>query len=153
MKLADHLGERRQSPQAYVYAIFSGALLGTLIYLGVEESSYVLGIVLGVALGGKINRPNLLAGLLTVAMSALIFGLALPHLWLLAVVAALSFLDEVGHDRLASRTGLVGLLFRYRVGLKVGTILLAISGLVLVTTAVGFLCFDLSYDVVSRFVD
>jgi len=153
LKLADHLGERGQSLQAYVYAAFSGALLEGLVHTGVEESSYVLGIVLGVALGGKINRPNLLAGLLTMAISALIFGLALPHPWLLVVVALLSFLDEVGHDRLASRTGSVGLLFRYRMGLKVGTILLAISWLVSVTTAVGFLCFDLSYDVVSRFVD
>jgi len=153
LKLADYLGERRQSLQAYVYAIFSGALLGTLIHLGVEESSYVLGIVLGVALGGKINRPNLLAGLLTVAISALILGLAPPIPWLLVVVTVLSLVDEVGHDRLASRTGLVGLLFRYRVGLKIGTIMLAVHTLISATTAVGFLCFDLSYDAMSHLIN
>lgn len=152
LKLADYLGEKEQSLQAYVSAIFSGALLGTLMQVGVEESSYVSGIVLGVALSGKINRPNLLVGLLTVIISALISGLALPIAWLFAVVALLSFFDEVSHDRLAGRTELAGLLVRYRVGLKIGTILLAISGLVSVTTAVGFLCFDLSYDATSHLI-
>jgi len=152
LKVADHLGEEDQSLQAYIAAIFSGALLGVLMHLGVEESSYVLGIILGVALGGKVNRPNLLAGLLTVAISSLVLGLVMPDPWLGAVVAVLSFVDEVGHDRFANRSGLAGLLFRYRVGLKLGTVLLVVGSLVSVTTALGFLCFDLSYDLLSRFV-
>jgi len=153
LKLADRLGERDQGLRAYVTAIFSGALFGTAMHLGVEESSYVFGIVLGVVLGGKVNRPNLLAGLLTVAVSNLLFGLALPEPWLVVVVALLSFVDEVGHDRLGGRSGLVGLLFRYRLGLKVGTVLLAVSTFISVTTALDFFSFDLSYDLVSHFVE
>lgn len=152
MKLADHFGESSQSLHAYVFAILSGSLLGSLLHVGVEESSYVLGIIVGVALGGKINRPNLLAGLLTVLLSALILGLVIPNPWLLAAVTVLSFADELCHDRLANRTSLVGLLFRYRVGLKIGTILLAVKALISVITAVDFLCFDLSYDIASYLI-
>jgi len=152
LKLADHLGEREQSLQAYVVAILSGALLGALIHVGAEESSYVTGIVLGVALGGKVNRPNLLAGLLAVALTALVLGLILPIPWLVIVVAALSLVDEVGHDRLASRRDLIGFLFRYRAGLKLGTILLAATTLTSLTTAIGFLCFDLSYEAASYLI-
>ena len=150
LKLADYLGEKGLNPLALATAVLSGVLFGLLGRMGSEESSYALGIIVGVALGGKINRPNLLAGLVTVAATCVILGVAFHILWLVVFVTALSLFDEAGHDRLASRTGAVGLLFRYRPSLKLGTLALAAAGLVSSTVAVGFLCFDLSYEVVSR---
>ncbi len=150
LKLADRQGENSRGLGAYGSAILSGVLLGTLMHVGADESSYVLGIVLGVAFGGKIDRPNLWAGLLTVAIVALILGLSEPFLWLVAVVAILSLIDEIGHGRLSKRRDLLGLMFRYRAALKIATILLAMASLISLTAAIGFLCFDLSYDAVSQ---
>jgi hypothetical protein len=153
LKLADHFGENSQSLQAYACAILSGFFLGLLMHIGAEESSYVLGIVLGVVLGLKVNRLNLVAGLFVIGVVALALGFSIPDLRLVTVVAILSLIDEIGHDRFGERKGLIGLLFRYRAGLKSGTIILAVAILISLTTAAGFLCFDLSYDAVSYIVE
>ena len=150
LKLADYVGETSSKTSSYIYAIVSGALLGGLTRSGADESSYVFGIVLGVALGGKIDRLNLLVGLLAFGTVAAVLGISEPSLWLLATVAALSLFDELIHTYLSKRNDLIGLLSRYRAGLKSATIVLAFASLVSLTAAVGFLFFDSSYDLVAR---
>jgi len=153
LKLADYVGETSPKMNSYIYAVVSGALLGGLMQAGADESSYVLGIVLGVALGGKIDRPNLLVGLITVGIVALFLGFSGPHLWLLATVALLSLFDEVAHNHLSKHDGFIGLLSRHRAGLKFATIILAIASLISLTAAVGFLSFDVCYDLVASQVE
>lgn len=153
LKLADHLGENSQSITAYASAILSGALFGVLMHIGPEESSYVLGIVLGVAFSGKINRPNLVAGLLTVGAVVLLVGLSMPYLWLVVTVTILSLVDEVGHSYFSDKQNYVSVPFRYRASLKLGTIFLSVATLISLTTTLGFLCFDLSYDVISHLIE
>jgi hypothetical protein len=153
LKLADYAGETSPKINSYIYAIISGALLGGLVHVGADESSYVFGIVIGVALGGKIDRLNLLVGLLTVGIVALFLGFSVPHIWLLAIVACLSLLDELVHNHLSKRDDFIGLLSRYRAGLKLVTIILAIFSLISLTVAVGFLSFDICYDLVASHVE
>lgn len=153
LKLADYLGESRQSGQAYSVAILSGILLGLLLQVGREESSYVAGIILGVALGGKIDRPNLIVGLLTVGtigfVLVLVQRLLTPIPWLLAVVTGLALLDELAHDRLTGRRGPAEIFSRLRPCLKVGTVIMALAGLVSVLAATAFLGFDVCYGATS----
>jgi hypothetical protein len=149
LKLADYVGETSSRTSSYIYAISSGALLGGLTRSGADESSYVFGIVLGVALGGKIDRLNLLVGLLTFGMVAIVLGFSEPRFWLLATVTAFSLFDELIHSSQSKRNNLIGLLSRYRAGLKSATIVLAIASLISLTAAVGFLSFDVCYDLVS----
>lgn len=153
LKLADYLGENSQGITAYASAILSGALLGVLMHIGPEESSYALGIVLGVAFSGKINRPNLIVGLLTVGAVVFPLGLSTPYLWLVVTVTILSLVDEVGHDYFSDKLSYACVLFRYRASLKVGTIFLSVATLISLTTTLGFLCFDLSYDLTSHFIE
>ncbi len=153
LKLADYVGETSSKASSYIYAITSGALLGWLTRSGADESSYVFGIVLGVALGGKIDRPNLLVGLLTFGLVTIVLGFSEPHLWLLATVTALSLFDELIHSSQSKRNDLIGLLSKYRAGLKSATIVLAIASLISLTAALGFLFFDLCYDLVSCLVE
>lgn len=157
LKLADDLGESGQSRKAYVPAILSGILLGLLFLAGRDESSYVAGIVLGVALGGKVDRPNLVVGLLTIGITGLILVLFQrlfpPIPWLLAVVTGLALLDERAHDRLTGRGGLSGALTGLRPGLKVATVIMALAGLVSVPAAAGFLGFDLCYEATSLIIN
>jgi hypothetical protein len=157
LKLADHLGESGQSRKAYVPAILSGILLGLLFLAGRDESSYVAGIVLGVALGGKVDRPNLVVGLLTIGITGLmlvLFQRVFPPIpWLLAVVTGLALLDELAHDRLTGRGGLSGTLSGLRPSLKVATVIMALTGLVTVPAAAGFLGFDLCYEVTSLLIN
>jgi heme exporter protein D len=153
LKLADHLGENSQGITAYVSAILSGILFGVLMHIGPEESSYVFGIVIGVALSGKINRPNLIVGLLTVGVVVLPLGLSTPYLWLVFTVSILSLVDEVGHSYFSNKRSYMSVLFRYRASLKVGTIFLSVATLISLTTTLGFLCFDLSYDLTSHFIE
>lgn len=153
LKLADYLGERSQGITAYASAIFSGAFFGMLMHAGPEESSYVLGIILGVAFSNKINRPNLITGLVTIGAVVLLLGLSTPYLWLVVIVAILSLVDEVGHGYFSDKKSYPSVLFRYRGVLKVGTIFLLAVSLISLTTTFGFLLFDLSYDLVSHFME
>ncbi len=153
LKLADNLGENSQGITAYVSSILSGFLLGLLMHIGPEESSYVLGIILGVTFSGKINRPNLIVGLLTVGAVAFSLGLSMPYLWLVVIVTILSLFDEVSHDYFSDKLSYAYTLFRYRASLKVGTIFLSAATLISLTTTFGFLCFDFSYDLISHFIE
>jgi len=150
LKLADRTGEDKRSKIGYVAAMAAGVLLGSLTSYGPEESSIIAGIVIGVALARKIDRPNLLLGLLVTVTSSYILGFKTPIPWVVLFVTILSLLDELGHDRLGQGRSLLGLFFRYRGTLKVAFALAAIASLVSVTSAVGFLGFDAAYEGMNK---
>ncbi len=150
LKLADQTGEDKRSKIGYITAIAAGVLLGSLTSYGPEESSIVAGIVIGVALAKKIDRPNLLLGLLVTLVSSYILGFKTPIPWIILLVAVLSLLDELGHDLLGQRKSPLGLFFRHRGALKVAFPISAIASLVSATAAVGFLGFDVAYEAMNK---
>lgn len=149
LKLSDLFGEKGGYILPYLTAGLSGAFFGLLITRDGFSSSLVIGVIVGVALSAKVNRPNLIFGSLVTFLSSLLMGYKQPLMWLLLIVSFFSFIDEVGHDRFSSGEGFISLFFKHRSALKVVIALLAVSSLLPYTQALGFFCFDISYDVVS----
>lgn len=153
LKLADLGGELRISNLAFFSAGICGILFGALIVESGFSSAIVLGAVLGVAAAGKINRANLVFGVVVAVLTALILGFSMPLAWLLLVVALFAFLDEVLHDRFIVKSDLLNRLFAYRCCLKLAMIGLAALNLLPLLYAGGFLLFDLTYDVAAVLFD
>lgn len=151
LKLADFYGERESSAASYIYASVSAVALGLLISHSPISSSIILGIAFGVVLSGKVNRPNLIFGLALTLLTALIFSFKLPVLWLLLTVAFSSFIDEFTHDRLSKRFFFAN--FLLRPFLKLAILFITALSLISLVYAVGFFCFDLSYDTTSWLIE
>lgn len=149
LKLSDHFGEKGGGIHPYLTAGLSGVAFGLLIARDEFSSSLVIGIIVGVTVAAKVNRPNLIFGALVTFLSSLLMGYEQPVLWLLLAVSFSSFIDEVGHDRFGSGEGFMSIFFRYRSALKIVVAMLAASSLLPYPQAIGFFCFDVSYDVVG----
>ena len=147
LKLADFYGERG-SRFGYIFAAVSAMCMGLLISDNPASSSIILGIIVGVVVAGKVNRLSMLSGLCLVLTAAIILGFAPPRIQLLAAVAVAAVLDEVGHDRFTVRGG-IAFFFRFRAILKVTMLLLVALMWVDLVNALGFFCFDISYDVMD----
>jgi hypothetical protein len=150
LKLADSLGEG-DGALAYIPATASGLLLGFLVNTGEEEASFVLGIIIGVALARKVDRLNLAAGLAATLATSILLGPSQPAPQLVLLASALAFLDELSHDLLSGR-GRLGFLFRHRPALKLAAVAGAASSLISLSTALGLLGFDLGYEAVYWFL-
>ncbi|MEM2094460.1 MAG: hypothetical protein QXI32_04095 [Candidatus Bathyarchaeia archaeon] len=149
LKTADWAGESADSAVGYLSATIAGMLLGMLTSYGSDESSIVTGLILGVALAGKIDRPNLVFGVVVTAVTALVAGFQTPRIWLLILVSTLSVVDEAGHDRAATKSRPIGTFFRFRGSLKLAVLATGITSMVPLATVVGFLGFDIGYDAVD----
>ena len=147
LKLADFYGEQDRSYLGYVAAIITAGCMGLLISDSPIASSVVLGIIIGVILAGKLDRRNLMFGLCLTLVTSVILGFDYPDLRLLAIIGVASWVDEVTHDRFASRRGMSTRLFRFRIGLKIVLIVLTVLNWVEIVYTIGFFCFDVSYDV------
>ena len=149
LKLADLYD---QKCRGYIFATISAISMGLLISDSSYSSSIVLGIILGVALAGKVDQPNLIMGLGLTLATAIIVGLyngfIVPDLLLLVLVTVTVLIDEAGHDKITSGSILKGF-FRFRMTLKTAIILLTILTKIDIINAIGFFCFDLSYDIIS----
>lgn len=153
LKLADFYGEIGNNILQYFFAVASALSFGLLIFNDSYTSSIILGIIVGVTLSRKVNRPNLVLGLILTLLIAGILGFSLgfslPIPWLLIIVSLFSFIDEFCHDKFSANREYFTLFFRFRPLLKLAMLLLAISSLVETIYALGFLSFDLAYDVTS----
>ena len=103
--MADLSGELGIRDLGLFSAGVCGGLLGILMTESRFSSAIVLGIVVGVAIAGKINQVNLIVGLAVAGLTAVILGFVTPSIWLLATVAFFAVLDEVLHGRFAGRHG------------------------------------------------
>lgn len=146
LKLADFSGEWGVHALGFFFAGVCGILFGVLISESEFSSAIILGIIIGTAAAGKINRPNLVFGVIVIAVTIFMAGYATPLMWFLLTVTFFAFLDEVGHDRFMGLRGLIASFFHYRCGLKLTVSLLAVLGLLPYLYAGGFLTFDLTYD-------
>ena len=149
LKIADFLGERENTRWSYLSAIICAFFFGLLISESRFSSSLLLGIIIGVSLSNKVDKPNLMLGLVITLLTAFYFGFKMPILWLLLVVALFTFIDEVGHDRLHSTMGVLTRVLRFRPALKLLMIVLSGLAQIQIIYLVSFLCFDLSYDLTN----
>lgn len=156
LKLADLYDRKRRG---YIFATLSAIFMGFLISGSSYSSSIMLGIILGVTLAGKVDQPNLMMGLgLTLAtaitVGLLYSGFIVPDLFLLALVTGTALIDEAGHDKITSGR-ILKVFFRFRMTLKITIILMTILTqtdifhAIDIIDAIGFFCFDLSYDIVN----
>lgn len=147
LKVADLSGELGLRALGLLSAGVCGVFLGILITESRFSSAIVLGIIVGVAIAGKINQVNLIAGLAVTTLTALVLGFVTPSIWLLVAVAFFAVLDEVLHGRFAGRHGPLAKFFSYRCCLKVAMLALVVLAFLPLLYAVGFIVFDLTYDV------
>lgn len=144
--MADLSGELNVRNLGLLSAGVCGGLLGILITESKFSSAIVLGIVVGVAVAGKINHVNLFAGLAVAVLTAVILGFVTPSFWLFSTVTLFTVLDEVLHDRFVGKRGPFADFFSYRCCLKLFMLVVAMLALLPLLYAVGFLAFDLTYD-------
>jgi len=145
LKLADFYGERDPSLRQYGFALMSALAFGYLIAYDSMSSSIFLGIIGGVLFAGKINRVNLVFGLILAFITAGIAGFQAPILWLMISVLFSSWCDEWCHDRFTVHHRAT-FVFRFRPVLKLVMLLFAMLALVEMSYIVGFFAFDGSYD-------
>ena len=149
LKTSDFLGERENILPAILSAVASSLVFGVLMSESVFSSSLILGLFIGVAASRKVDRPNLILGVILTFVFALLFELKTPTMWLVIVVALFAFIDEWGHEKLTQKSGLKALFFRYRLTLKLVLSLLTLMSQIQALHLMGFLCFDLSYDLTN----
>ncbi len=150
LKLADSMSEQQTNPSMCFFASgISGILIGSLISFDAFSSAMFSGIVAGVILAGKVDRPCLGFGLIVTALTAWLLGPKIPVLLPLLLTILASFADEIGHDRYL-RTGGFSRLFEYRFILKLTIILLWLARIMPLHSLGMFFLFDLAYDLSSR---
>lgn len=153
LKIADFYGEVDNSAVSYISASISALALGLLISHSPIASSIILGIIIGVVLSRKVNRLNLIFGLAMTLLTALILGFKIPVPWLLLTAAFFSFIDEISHEWFSSKKFLITNFFLFRPFLKLTILFITTLNLISTVYAVGFFCFDLSYDLTSRLLN
>ncbi len=153
LKTADFLGERNGYGRAVLAAVAAALFFGVLMTESAVAASIILGLFLGVTVSRKVDRPNLVVGLILTFVVALLLGIQPPQFGLVAVVAVIAAVDEWGHDTYGGTVGAVGLFFRHRCALKLAMGLLAVLGQIPILYLMGFLAFDLAYDLVDRVLE
>lgn len=130
----------------------------SMAYLALTEEP-VIGMVIGTAIGlliaGKLDHPMYLVSvILFVILIFITFALNViniePTTFCIIPVAAIgSFLDEFGHDKLESNKKVIIFMFKHRFFLKAFAFLGFMLGFAHLIHLIGFLCFDIFYDLVD----
>lgn len=149
LKLADIHSERQPNMTSYTIAGATAILFGLLIADNPSTSTLTLGIMIGVTLAAKVNQKSLIFGGVVTMLTAFILGIATPITWMTITVATLTWIDEIGHDKLETDTGFPSLFFQYRLTLKLGILILAATGHLNAVHAASFYGFDITYEITS----
>jgi len=113
----------------------------------------MLGVMIGVLVSKKVDRPNLILGFFLTLLLSTFLGFQLPILWLLIFVSFFTLIDEFFHDRVNKIEGNLHQVFNIRPLLKISIVLLAIISLIDLIQALGFLFFDFAYDATNFMLD
>ena len=130
----------------------------SMAYLALTEGpviGMVIGTVIGLVLTRKIDHPAYIASI--VLFIILVFFAAIVHLisieittvYIIPVAAAGSFLDEYGHEHWKSNNKSITFIFKHRFFLKTFAFFGVILGFAQPIHFIGFLCFDIFYDLVD----
>jgi hypothetical protein len=151
LKLADFYGEQKRGILAYAFAGLAAVCLSIIITVNSSHAAVFFGIIIGVTLAGKLDQLNMIFGLIFTILLAFLFGFQIPDIPLLIIITIAALLDEIGHGMKVVK-GFFSQFFRYRMILKVIIIILTISIRIHYSLAIGFFCFDLSYDLVNMWI-
>jgi len=150
LKLTDFYGERRSGHLTYLITLFSAFFFSLLISESEYSSAIAIGIIVGVFLSGKVDRPNLIFGLIITVILTLTFGFVSPN-QIVIPISIFAFIDEKFHEKYSSRFKILRTLFQFRCVLKIAIVLLFLFNGLPFLYLIGFFCFDLSYDLTSSF--
>lgn len=143
IKLTDDIEDKNLAGKPY--AISCGLAYGLLIgYLMISDTDSALlfgGIILGNLLTGKINSMGHYFGLGAILAVIFLYGIKLSILVL--PVVALAALDEIGD--LLHAPKFLELIFKYRLILKVGILVLVALNMLGLNALIVLLAFDAAY--------
>jgi hypothetical protein len=130
----------------------------SMAYLALTEEpviGMVLGTVIGILIAGKLDHPAyvisviLFITLVSIAFVLHIINIEVTTFYIIPVAAAGSFLDEFGHERWKSNKKSITFVFKHRFFLKTFAFFGVIIGFAQPIHFIGFLCFDIFYDLVD----
>lgn len=130
----------------------------SMAYLALTEEpviGMVLGTVIGILIAGKLDHPAyvisviLFITLVSIAFVLHIINIEVTTFYIIPVAAAGSFLDEFGHERWKSNKKSITFIFKHRFFLKTFAFFGVIIGFAQPIHFIGFLCFDIFYDLVD----
>ena len=130
----------------------------SMAYLALTEEpviGMVLGTVIGILIAGKLDHPAyiisviLFITLVSIAYVLHIINIEVTTYYIIPVAAAGSFLDEFGHERWKSNKKSITFIFKHRFFLKTFAFFGVILGFAQPIHFIGFLCFDIFYDLVD----
>ena len=148
LKLTDFLGEHSTGYTTYIIAVFSAFFISILISESEYSSAIAIGIVVCVFLSGKVNKPNLIVGLILTVFFSLLLGFAFPN-QIVIPISIFAFVDEIFHEKYEAHYKNLKLFLRFRPILKTAIILFFLLNWLPLMYFIGFFCFDLSYDLTS----
>ncbi len=152
MKLADDISDknlRLHNLFALLLGIVYGSFMGYLMIINNDAALIFGGIILGCLVSGKINSNCHYLGIAVILAIVFSYGIKLSPL--VFIIAAFAAFDEIKE--------MIGIpyldfMFKYRLFLKIGILILFASGLIGLTGLLLLLVFDLSYifmgELVSR---
>lgn len=149
LKNADYWGEKHVASKGYLSAFVATLCFWYLMHVKSDFSTIIIAIVLSSAVMLKIDRANLIFGVVLLVGLALLLGVQMPNIPLLIGLTALGALDEAFHGR-AWKSNIAHAAFRYRILLKSAVIAITILGWLSPTAGLGFLAFDIAYDTTTH---
>ena len=130
----------------------------SMVYLALTEGpviGMVIGTVIGILIAGKLDHPAYIVSVLLfivlvlIAFVSQVIQIEVTTLYIIPVAAAGSFLDEFGHEKWTGANKAITFLFQHRFFLKIFAFFGVFLGLALPIHLIGFLCFDVCYDLVA----
>jgi hypothetical protein len=130
----------------------------SMAYLALTEGpviGMVLGTVIGLVIAGKLDH---LAYVISVILFLILISIAFVFhvlqieattFYIIPVAAIGSFLDEFGHEHWESNNKNITFIFKHRFFLKIFAFFGVIVGFAQPIHFIGFLCFDIFYDLVG----
>lgn len=148
IKLTDDIEDKNLLRK--LYAIPCGLAYGLLMgYLMISDTDVAIlfgGIIVGNLVAGKINSIGHYFGLGAILVVIFLYGIKLPLLVL--PVAVLAALDETGD--LLHIPKFLELIFKYRLVLKVGILVLVALNMLGLNALIVLLAFDAAYILIDR---
>jgi len=158
VKIMDQLIDEIKHRSSKILIVPLGVFIPTaMAYLALTEEpvvGMVIGAVIGLLIAGKLDHPMykvsviLFIVLIFVAYLMQIITVEVTTFYIIPVAAVGSFLDEFGHDKYQNGK-ITKFVFKHRFFLKIFAFLGFALGFVQLVHLIGFLCFDILYDLVD----
>jgi hypothetical protein len=159
VKTMDQLIDERKVRSYRLWIVPLALFIPTsMAYLALTEGpviGMVLGTVIGLVIAGKLDH---LAYVISVILFLILISIAfvfhvlqieVTTFYIIPVAAIGSFLDEFGHEHWESDNKSITFIFKHRFFLKTFAFLGVIVGFAQPIHFIGFLCFDIFYDLVD----